>query len=353
MEFAIACPAHPKSWEDVVAAEEHGFTTAWFYDSQMLYSDVYVSMALAAERTRHIKLGTGVAIPSNRIEPVTAHAIATINALAPGRVILGLGTGFTGRNTMGLPAVPLARLRSYVDSVRRLLRGEDVVYREGAQERVIRFLHPDRGYINLKDPIPIHIAAEGPKALAMAGEIADGWMSSASGPVQFAAKLETVRRGARSAGRSEDLANAMLTTGCVLRDGESAMSPRVIDRVGAFAVIPLHAFWERGTDGAQLPPPLRSVWERYRDQYLPTLPSPKDRLYLDVHEGHLIYLKPGEERYLSEELIRMVTLTGSAEEIIERLRALEAAGLKQVALQVLGNGREMIEEFSRQVIARY
>ena len=85
----------------------HGFTHAWFYDSQLLYSDVFVCLALAAEHTKRIKLGPGVAIPSNRIEPVTAHSIATINLLAPGRAMLGIGTGFTGRNTMGLPPVPL------------------------------------------------------------------------------------------------------------------------------------------------------------------------------------------------------------------------------------------------------
>ena len=96
MEFAIAYPAKTDAWKDLVIAEDNGFTHCWFYDSQMLYSDVYVTMALAAEHTKHIKLATGVAIPSNRIEPVTAHSIATINLLAPGRTILGVGTGFTG-----------------------------------------------------------------------------------------------------------------------------------------------------------------------------------------------------------------------------------------------------------------
>ena len=96
MEFAIAYPARPDAWKDLVIAEDQGFTHAWFYDSQMIDSDVYVCLAMAAEHTKRIKLGTGVAIPSNRIEPVTAHSIATINLLAPGRAMLGVGTGFTG-----------------------------------------------------------------------------------------------------------------------------------------------------------------------------------------------------------------------------------------------------------------
>jgi len=72
-----------------------------------------------------------------------------------------------------------------------------------------------------------------------------------------------------------------------------------------------------------------------------------------VHEGHLIYLKPGEERFLSESMIRSTTLTGTSEEIIARLKALEAAGLTQVGLQVVNDGRAMIEEFSKEVIAKY
>ena len=143
MEFAIAYPARPDAWKDLVIAEDHGFSHAWFYDSQMIYSDVYVCLALAAEHTKRIKLGTGVAIPSNRIEPVTAHSIATINLLAPGRAMLGIGTGFTGRNTMGLPPVQLERMREYIEMCRKLLRGEEVMYREGKRERAIRFLHPN------------------------------------------------------------------------------------------------------------------------------------------------------------------------------------------------------------------
>src|SRR6266478_9165653 len=135
MEFAIAYPARPDAWKDLVIAEDHGFSHAWFYDSQMIYSDVYVCLALAAEHTKRIKLATGVAIPSNRIEPVTAHSIATINLLAPGRAVLGIGTGFTGRNTMGLPPVPLERVRSYITMVRSLLRGEEVIHRERSEER--------------------------------------------------------------------------------------------------------------------------------------------------------------------------------------------------------------------------
>jgi 5,10-methylenetetrahydromethanopterin reductase len=352
MEFAIAYPARPDAWKDLVIAEDHGFTHAWFYDSQLLYSDVFVCLALAAEHTKRIKLGPGVAIPSNRIEPVTAHSIATINQLAPGRAMLGVGTGFTGRNTMGLPPIPLDRFREYVQSCRALLRGDDVLFREGKRERWIRFLHPHHGYININDRIPIHIAANGPKAVELAGELGDGWITTLSNPERMRNDLVHLRRGAERAGRSLASFPIMsMTTGCVLKPGESATSERVIERVGPRAIVPLHAMWEQS---AVTPPWMpRELWERYRDEYVAKMKMAEDRRYLEVHEGHLIYLKPGEEKYLDEGLIRATTLTGTAEEITARLRALEEAGITQVAIQIVTKGRETIEEFSREIIAKY
>ena len=148
MDFGIAFPSYVDAWRDCEVAEAAGFTHAWFYDTQLLCSDVYAVMALAAEHTRTMTLGTLVAIPTNRIAPVTASAIATINALAPGRTILGVGTGFTGRNTMGLPPLPVAAMVDYVRQVRGLLAGEDVLYREGQDERWIRLLSRDRRRIH-------------------------------------------------------------------------------------------------------------------------------------------------------------------------------------------------------------
>ena len=126
MDYGIGIPSYIDSWREVQSAEAAGFTHAWFYDSQLIYSDVYATMALAAQNTSRIKLGTLVAIPSNRIAPVTASAIATINKLAPGRVILAMGTGYTGRNTMGLRQITIKQLREYTQQVQGLLRGEDV-----------------------------------------------------------------------------------------------------------------------------------------------------------------------------------------------------------------------------------
>jgi 5,10-methylenetetrahydromethanopterin reductase len=91
MKFGLNLPARIDSWKDVTVAEDLGFTSAWFYDSQVLYSDIYATMTLVAEHTKCTKIGTGSVVPSNRVAPVTAHSIATINQLAPGRTMLEIG----------------------------------------------------------------------------------------------------------------------------------------------------------------------------------------------------------------------------------------------------------------------
>jgi 5,10-methylenetetrahydromethanopterin reductase len=202
MKFGLNLPARIDSWKDMTIAEDLGFTSVWFYDSQMLYSDIYATMTLVAEHTKRIKIGTGIAVPSNRIAPVTAHSIATISQLAPGRAMLGIGTGFTGRNMMGLPPVPLADLREHVRICRALLRGEEVQYREGKRQRWIRFMHPNRGYIDLSHPVPIMIAAQGPKAMQLAGEVGDGWMAPISDVSSFRRNFDSVKAAAARAGRN-------------------------------------------------------------------------------------------------------------------------------------------------------
>ncbi len=339
----------------MTVAEDLGFTSAWFYDSQMLYSDVYATMTLVAEHTKRIQIGTGIAVPSNRIAPVTAHSIATINQLAPGRTMLGIGAGFTGRYMMGLPPVRLDDLREHVRICRALLRGEEVLYREDKRERWIRFMHPDRGYINIRQNIPIIVAAQGPKALEVAGETGDGWMAPASDLKSFKQNLDVVRAAAQRAGRkAQNFSATMFAAACVLKPGESLTSARVLSQMGPMAAVALHALWESSAVAAQLPSSLQSLYEKYRDEYVAKLDVPADRRYLKVHEGHTIYVKPGEERFLTPEVIAAFSLTAPREGIIERLRALETAGLDEIAFCIPNDGaRERIEELGREIVSHY
>ena len=364
MQFGIVFPSYIDAWKDCEVAEDNGFSHAWFYDTQLLCADVWATMALAAEHTSKLKLGTLVAVPSNRIAPVTASAAATINALAPGRVILGIGTGFTARNTMGLPPVKLSDLRNYTANVRGLLAGEDVLFREGDAERWIRLLTTDRriGCINLDDPIEIHVAANGPKAMKLAGEIGDGWITAGAVPETLVPGGAAVREAAQAAGRTFGTSDdqpftTALSTGCILREGEALESQRVNDRVGAISVVGVHAAWEsrfgKGSNlGLQNDETARS-YDEYIEKLAAERGSARDRRYLDVHEGHMIYLKPGEEQFVPSAALPALSLVGSPEQVLTRARQYRDAGADNLALQVIpGMARDLIEEFSEHVIAK-
>src|SRR5215813_10583079 len=161
MKFGVTVVPRASDWKLVVELEAMGYDCAWAADSQMLYSDAYAVLALAAQNTSRIRLGTGVAVAPTRLAPVTAHSIASIAQLAPGRVFLGIGTGHTAMRVMGQDPMPPREFREYLRVVRALLEGKEVDYTYAGKTRQIKFLHRDRYFINLDHPIPIYVAANG------------------------------------------------------------------------------------------------------------------------------------------------------------------------------------------------
>ena len=194
MDFGIQLATSSHSWKVVKRAEELGFTHAWFYDTQLLNADVFVAMAAAAMQTSRIRLCTGVLIPSNRIAPVAASALASLNALAPGRVHFGVGTGFTARRTMGLRAITLARLGEYVRVVRGLLKGETIEWSAEGRSHKIRFLNPELELINLHDPIPVHISAFGPRGRMLTAKLGAHWITAMRGAQPAIATLAEMQK---------------------------------------------------------------------------------------------------------------------------------------------------------------
>src|SRR3712207_6780459 len=110
------------------SVEEAGFEHAWFPDSQFLWRDVWATVALAAAQTERIVLGTAVTNFETRNPAVTAAAAATVEEVARGRFVLGVGTGDSSIKTLGLAPTRLARMRKEVELVRQLLAGEAVAY---------------------------------------------------------------------------------------------------------------------------------------------------------------------------------------------------------------------------------
>src|SRR2546428_13822904 len=161
MDFGISLATAADSWKVVKRAEELGYARAWFFDTQMLNADMFVAMGAAAVHPSKIRLATGVLIPSNRLAPVAASGLASLNALAPGRIDFGISTGFTARRAMGLGPVKLADMKEYIHIVQRLLAGDTLEWTFEGQRRKIRFLKPGLRGFKIKEPIPLHISALG------------------------------------------------------------------------------------------------------------------------------------------------------------------------------------------------
>src|SRR2546430_11814812 len=126
MEVSCAFPTALDSPDDIAVAEQLGYSRAWVYDTPQQSPDVWMTLALAAERTQRIGLGPGVLVPSLRHPMVNAAATATLAALAPGRVAISFGTGFTGRRAMGYRAIAWSFMAAYIRAYRGLLRGETI-----------------------------------------------------------------------------------------------------------------------------------------------------------------------------------------------------------------------------------
>jgi 5,10-methylenetetrahydromethanopterin reductase len=181
----------------IQSAEAAGFDGVGVLDSQMLCRDTFVILGQAATCTSRLTLFPAVTNPITRDASVLAGAIQTVEELAPGRVKFVIGTGYTSASTIGRKPATLAQMRACITTVKALLAGQTVDF-NGTPGRL--------GYAASRR-IPVVMAASGPKAIELAGEIADGVLLLVGfnrGIVETA--LSYLERGARRAGRRvEDL----------------------------------------------------------------------------------------------------------------------------------------------------
>jgi alkanesulfonate monooxygenase SsuD/methylene tetrahydromethanopterin reductase-like flavin-dependent oxidoreductase (luciferase family) len=359
MEFGLMVATKIDDWQLMKYAEDLGYDRAWVPDSQMIWSDCYATLALAAQHTTRIRLGTGVAIPGIRLAPVTAHSIASINRIAPGRVFLGIGTGHTAMRVMGMEPMRVKEFRNYLRVVKTLLRGEEVEYTLNSVTRSIRFLHQDLGFLNLQNPIPMYVAANGPLALQAAGELGDGLISVFNEqPEVVQSRMRLVQIGAEKHGRQlpQNFHTAAPTLAIVLKPGEKLTSERVINQAGAWATAVIHFVYEiylqtRRED--MIPVALRDIWDEYC-AYVESMETPAEKRYLQIHNGHCTFLVPEERRFVTPTVIQGTCLVGEPEDIIAQLRRAEEDGVKEVTLlPPMEYARVVLKEFAEQVMRKY
>jgi 5,10-methylenetetrahydromethanopterin reductase len=231
MRFGLRIPPCAPATEVaacVAAAEAAGFDVAWLPDSQFLWRDAWVSLALGATQTERIALGPCVTNLQTRHPSVTAAATVTLEELAPGRTILGVGTGDSSLKPLGLEPTRLAAMREGIEQIRRLTAGETVAY-DGREMRL---------HTTLESPPPIYMAANGPRGLALAGEIADGVITVAGIAPELIQRLrQLVAEGARRAGRSVDDIDLCVGTFCHITDDDREAARIVKPYVVALAQV--------------------------------------------------------------------------------------------------------------------
>ena len=250
-------------------------------------------------------------MPSLRHPMVNAAATANLAALAPGRVVVAFGTGFTGRRAMGYRAIPWAFMDAYIRAYRGLLRGETIEW-EGAR---MRMLHPPGHGAPRPVEVPIIIAALGPKGAAVARELGDGLYITLALP-EFATEFSWV---------------SYLFWGTIRDDGEDPGSDRVRAAGGPGWALAYHGAYEFGSPLEDLPG--GAEWKAVVERT-----APEER-HLAVHEQHCVGLNEADQAAWDAGGHRMlddVTVSGTADQVRERLAGLAEHGVTEIVFQPCG-----------------
>jgi 5,10-methylenetetrahydromethanopterin reductase len=323
MEVSCAFPTALDSPDNIALAERLGYDRAWVYDTPQQSPDVWMTLALAAERTERIGLGPGVLVPSLRHPMVNAAATATLAALAPGRVAIAFGTGFTGRRAMGYGAITWAFMDSYIRAYRGLLRGE-VIEWEGAQ---MQMLHPDGHAPARPVDVPILVGALGPKGHKVARELGDGLYVTLQLP-EFMSEYSWV---------------PYLAWGTVLDEGEAFNSEHARVAGGPGWALAYHGAYEFGGPDAVRELPGGPEWMDVVEK------TPLEHRHLMLHAGHCVELNVADQAAWDaggHVILQEATITGTRDQVRRRLDDLAAKGVTEIVFQPCGPDiRSELERF--------
>ncbi|WP_220040428.1 LLM class flavin-dependent oxidoreductase, partial [Nonomuraea aridisoli] len=318
MRKGIVVTAQPKVEELAVQAEELGFSSFWVYDTPLLHGDPFVALALCAKVTSRIKLGIGVTSPALRSLPATAGAFTSLNALAPGRIICGVGTGNTARRTLGMPPATVAELERFTAALQDLCAGGIAEYREGDRVRDIRLLHAGQ-HVNTTDPIEFLVAATGLKAAAVAGRRRTGIISFASlDPAAWHAR-EHARRQAGGAPGDADF--YVMTSLHVLDEGEDPYGDSARDATGHIVMSFLAFAADTPAFAEGLCAEERDAVRSLLDRRGTTIAAP-DR-HIALYSNYLGRIAPADRDLILPSLIDTLALVGTRDNLLARIATLE------------------------------
>jgi len=328
VKFGIEFVPREPHWKIIyyaIQAERGGFSNLWITD-HFNNRNVYVTLTTAAIYTNKITFGPGVTNPY-MVNPVfTAQALATLNELTQGRVVLGIGAGDkTTLESVGVEMQkPLKAVQEAIDIFRKITSGENVVYNgEVFKTAGAKFLFKPRG------KIPVYVGAQGPKMLEFAGKVGDGVLINACHPKDVEYAVSCVKEGVKAAGKKlNEIDVAAYTSFSVHEDIKKANK----------AAVPVVSFIVAGS------PP--QVLERHR---------------IDVKKAEEIKeaLKANDWGRafgsVTPEMISAFSVCGTPEMCIERIAELLKSGISQfvVGSPIGANVREAINLISEKIIPHF
>jgi 5,10-methylenetetrahydromethanopterin reductase len=308
--------------------ESEGFDQVW-YANHKLYRDLWVGMAIAAEATERVEIGTFVAEPYSQHPAQLAAAIATVDELSGGRAILGLGAGGANFKELGtVRARPAVALRESIEIARGLLRAERIRYRGEVFTADDVWLH-----LPTRADLPIVVAARGDRVLRVAGEVADGVMiATYATPEGLRHGREQVRLGLARAGRSEREIKLMTRVDVSLDEDPKAARDAVRPMIAAMvmASYPDTAFLEHA--GLEITPALEEM-------------SRKKNEALAFGSGALV----------PDEYVRQFAWVGTPADVAEQIAAAADSGFETIVFlpQPMDIDPEpTLQRFAREVIPR-
>ena len=292
-------------------------------DSQALYHEQLIRSALAAEHTRHARVGTWITNPITRHPAVTAAAIATIDDIAPGRAFLGVGTGDSTVYNAGLRPAKLDTLERFIHTIREL-------HQEGESHWQGR-----KCYLTwAQRRIPIGMAVSGPRAMRLAGRLADiVWVCFGLQEDEIALAKGYLEEGARDAGRTlEDIDLWWMVQFNMAESREAALGPILANLASSG-----HIIFRYGLEGKAVPPQYQRQAEELARRYQPI--------------RHFDNVGLTDELGLTDYLANRLAIAGTPRECIQRIKELEALGADQLFFYTaLPDKQRLFDQLASEVI---
>ncbi|MFK4071295.1 TIGR03842 family LLM class F420-dependent oxidoreductase [Streptomyces sp. NPDC029674] len=328
MDFGLVLQTDPPASEVVGLmrrAERNGFHYGWTFDSSVLWQEPFVIYSRILEHTTRLTVGPMVTNPGTRTWEVTASTFATLNDMYGNRTVCGIGRGDSAMRVAGRKPNTLARLAEAIDVIRDLAEGREADI--GGQSLRLPWVRDGR--------LPVWMAAYGPKALALAGQKADGFILQLADPYLTEWMVKAVRDAAADAGR--DPADVKICVAAPAYVGDDLAHAREQCR------------WFGGMVGNHVAD-LVAKYGEHSSMVPQALTA-----YIKAREGY-DYSHHGragnpDTAFVPDEIVDRFCLLGPVESHLERLRQLEELGVDQFAVYAMHDAREdVIDAYGASVI---